>query len=152
MRTALVSDTYTPQVNGVTTVVARIVIGTGLGLIAVGERQLGLAVLVALTLSHIAVHILKRAVARPRPCDAHGRPLALVDLPDPFSFPSGHAAAATAVAGAVSLAHPLAAPALVPLAAAIAYSRVALRVHHLGDVIAGVALGAAGVAAASALL
>jgi len=75
-----------------------------------------------------------------------------VDLPDPFSFPSGHAAAATAVAGAVSAAHPHAAPVLIPLAALIAYSRVALRVHHLGDVVAGVALGAAGVAAAIALL
>jgi undecaprenyl-diphosphatase len=121
-------------------------------LIAVGDRDVGLAVLVALTLSHIAVQILKRAVARPRPCDANGRPLALVDLPDPFSFPSGHAAAATAVAGAVALAHPLTAPVLLPLAAWIAYSRVALRVHHVGDVLAGVALGAAGVAAASALL
>lgn len=131
---------------------ARVTIGTGLGLIAVGDREVGLAVLVALSLSHIAVQILKRAVARPRPCDANGRPLALVDLPDPFSFPSGHAAAATAVAGAVSVAHPLAAPVLFPLAAWIAYSRVALRVHHVGDVVAGVALGAAGVAAASALL
>lgn len=131
---------------------ARVTIGTGLGLIAVGDREVGLAVLFALTLSHIAVQILKRAVARPRPCDANGRPLALVDLPDPFSFPSGHAAAATAVAGAVSVAHPLAAPILIPLAAWIAYSRVALRVHHVGDVVAGVALGAAGVAAASALL
>ena len=131
---------------------ARVTIGTGLGLIAVGDREVGLAVLVALTLSHIAVQILKRAVARPRPCDANGRPLPLVDLPDPFSFPSGHAAAGTAVAGAVSVAHPLAAPVLIPLAAWIAYSRVALRVHHLGDVVAGVALGAAGVAAASALL
>jgi len=131
---------------------ARVTIGTGLGLIAVGDRDVGVAVLVALTLSHIVVQILKRAVARPRPCDAYGRPLALVDLPDPFSFPSGHAAAATAVAGAVSMAHPLAAPVLIPLAAWIAYSRVALRVHHVGDVIAGVALGAAGVAAASALL
>lgn len=131
---------------------ARATIGTGLGLIAVGDRDVGLAVLVALTLSHIAVQILKRAVARPRPCDANGRPLALVDLPDPFSFPSGHAAAATAVAGAVALAHPLTAPVLLPLAAWIAYSRVALRVHHVGDVLAGAALGAAGVAAASALL
>lgn len=131
---------------------ARVTIGTGLGLIAVGDREVGLAVLVALTLSHIAVQILKRAVARPRPCDANGRLLALVDLPDPFSFPSGHAAAATAVAGAVAIAHPLAAPVLIPLAALIAYSRVALRVHHMGDVVAGVALGAAGVAAASALL
>jgi membrane-associated phospholipid phosphatase len=41
---------------------------------------------------------------------------------------------------------------LLPLAAWIAYSRVALRVHHVGDVLAGAALGAAGVAAASALL
>ena len=131
---------------------ARVTIGTGLGLIAVGDREVGLAVLVALTLSHVAVHILKRAVARPRPCDANGRPLALVDLPDPFSFPSGHAAAATAVACAVSLAHPLAAPLLIPVAALIAYSRVALRVHHVGDVVAGVALGIAGVAASSVLL
>ncbi|HWC73898.1 MAG TPA: phosphatase PAP2 family protein [Gemmatimonadales bacterium] len=131
---------------------ARVTIGAGLGLIAFGELQLGLVVLIALTLSHIAVQVLKRAVARPRPCDANGRPLALVDLPDPFSFPSGHAAAATAVAGAVSIAHPLAAPLLLPLAGLIAYSRVALRVHHVGDVIAGIALGAAGVAAASALL
>jgi len=123
-----------------------------LALIATGERDLGLAVLIALTLSHVAVHVLKRAVARPRPCDANGRPLALVELPDPFSFPSGHAAAATAVAGAVSVAHPIAAPVLIPLAALVAYSRVALRVHHVGDVVAGIALGAAGVAAASALL
>jgi undecaprenyl-diphosphatase len=118
----------------------------------VGDRQLGLAVLIALSLSHVAVHVLKRAVARPRPCDANGRALALVELPDPFSFPSGHAAAATAVAGAVSLAHPLVAPALIPLAAVIAYSRVALRVHHVSDVIAGAALGAVGVAAAGVLL
>ena len=131
---------------------ARVTIGAGLLLVAGGERQLGLAVLIALSLSHVAVQVLKRAVARPRPCDANGHPLALVDLPDPFSFPSGHAAAATAVAGAVSLAHPLAAPALLPLAALVAYSRVALRVHHMGDVLAGAALGAAGVAAASALL
>ena len=131
---------------------ARVTIGAGLALIATGERDLGLAVLIALTLSHVAVHVLKRAVARPRPCDANGRPLALVELPDPFSFPSGHAAAATAVAGAVSVAHPIAAPVLIPLAALVAYSRVALRVHHVGDVVAGIALGAVGVAAASALL
>lgn len=131
---------------------ARVTIGAGLLLLAAGERALGLAVLIALSLSHIAVQVLKRAVARPRPCDANGHPLALVELPDPFSFPSGHAAAATAVAAAITLAHPLAGPVLLPLAALVAYSRVALRVHHVGDVLAGAALGAAGVAAASALL
>jgi len=116
------------------------------------ERHLGLAVLVANVASHLAVQVLKRAVHRPRPCDARGMPLALVDLPDPYSFPSGHAAAATAVATSISLAHPALAPALLPLAMLIARSRVTLRVHHPGDVIAGVVLGACGAIGANALL
>ena len=131
---------------------ARVTIGAGLGLVAAGERRLGIAALLALTVSHIAVQILKRTVARVRPCDANGRPLALVDLPDPFSFPSGHAAAVTAIAGTVTLSYPIAGFVLVPVAALVAYSRVALRVHHLSDVLAGAALGVAGVVAATALL
>ncbi len=127
-------------------------IGIGLLLIAVGEQLLGLAALFALTTSHILVQVLKRAVARPRPCDANGRLLALIDLPDPYSFPSGHAAAACAVTGTIAIAHPLLAPILLPLAAAISASRVTLRVHHLGDVIAGVFLGLAGAAAAALLI
>jgi undecaprenyl-diphosphatase len=131
---------------------ARITIGIGLALVAVGEQLLGLAALFALTTSHVAVQVLKRAVARPRPCDANGRPLALIDLPDPFSFPSGHAAAATAVGGTIALAHPLLAPVLLPLAALIAASRVTLRVHHVGDVVAGALLGLAGAAGAALLV
>ena len=131
---------------------ARVTIGIGLGLVAAGEQPLGLAALFALTTSHVAVQVLKRAVARPRPCDANGRPLALVDLPDPFSFPSGHAAAASAVGGTIAIAHPLLAPVLVPLAALIAVSRVRLRVHHVGDVIAGMVLGLAGAVGAAALI
>src|SRR5882762_11537957 len=76
---------------------ARVTIGVGLLLIAAGEQLLGLAALFALTTSHLTVQVLKRAVARPRPCDANGRLLALIDLPDPYSFPSGHAAAASAI-------------------------------------------------------
>src|SRR2546430_5393604 len=102
--------------------------------------------------SHLLVQILKRAVARARPCDATGTPLALVDLPDPHSFPSGHAAAATAVSATIVLAHPMIAPVALPLACLVAYSRVALRVHHLSDVLAGVALGLGGAIGASRLL
>jgi undecaprenyl-diphosphatase len=116
------------------------------------ERHLGLAVLAANAASHLAVQVLKRAVHRARPCDVHGIPLALVDLPDPYSFPSGHAAAATAVATSISLAHPAIAPALLPLAILVARSRVTLRVHHPGDVIAGAIVGACGAIAANALL
>jgi len=130
---------------------ARVTIGIGLALVAIGQQLLGLAALFALTTSHLAVQVLKRAVARPRPCDANGRLLALIDLPDPYSFPSGHAAAACAISGTITVAHPVLAPVLLPLAALIAVSRVTLRVHHLGDVVAGVLLGLAG-AAGSALL
>lgn len=131
---------------------ARATIGTSLVLLACGQWRLGFATGLANALSHVAVQVLKRAVARPRPCDADGRPLALVDLPDPFSFPSGHAAAATALAATVSLQHLVLAPALLPVAALVGWSRYALRVHHASDVLAGVALGAAGALAAHALL
>jgi undecaprenyl-diphosphatase len=108
--------------------------------------------LVANALSHIPVQILKRVVARPRPSDVFGRPLALVPLPDPFSFPSGHAAATTAIAATASVAHPSLAWVALPLAGLVSYSRVALRVHHPGDVVAGIALGLGGALAATAAL
>jgi undecaprenyl-diphosphatase len=131
---------------------ARATLAAGLALIWLGEARLGLTALLANAGSHVLVQLLKRTVARARPCDASGRLLALVDLPDPHSFPSGHAAAATAVAVTVALAHPLAAPIVLPLAALVGYSRVALRVHHLSDVIAGAALGMAGAVVAGRLL
>jgi undecaprenyl-diphosphatase len=131
---------------------ARVTLGVGLALMALGEPRLGLAALLANAGSHVFVQLLKRAVARARPCDTRGRPLALVDLPDPHSFPSGHAAAATAVAVTVALAHPLTAPIAVPLAALVGCSRVALRVHHVSDVVAGVVLGLGGAVAASRFL
>ncbi len=131
---------------------ARTTLGIGLALVLLGDRTVGLAVLLANAASHVVVQLLKRLVARPRPCDGFGRPLALVALPDPFSFPSGHAAAATAVAATVAFAHPLLAPVVLPLAALVAASRVTLRVHHAGDVVAGALLGLAGALLAIRLL
>ena len=64
---------------------------------------------------------------------------------------SGHAAAATAVAVTVALAHPTAGPIVLPVAALVAYSRVALRVHHVSDVLGGVVLGLGGAIAATRL-
>jgi len=131
---------------------ARATLGAGVLLLTLSDRRLGAAVLVANAVSHLVVQVLKRAFARPRPCDAMGRPLALVDLPDPHSFPSGHSAATTAVATTIALAHPPAGLLALPIAAPVAYSRVALRVHHVGDVIAGVVLGLGGAILASPLL
>jgi len=133
---------------------ARVTLATGAALLPFGgaTTRLGLAVLFANTVSHAAVQILKRTVVRTRPCDALGRSLALVDLPDPFSFPSGHTAAAVSVAATLSLAQPLLAPILLPVAALVGYSRVRLRVHYLSDVLAGAGLGLAGAIAAAQLL
>ena len=125
---------------------ARFTVGVPLLCVALGsaERRLGLAMLLANAASHVAVQVLKRLVQRPRPCDAAGHPLALVPLPDPFSFPSGHAAAATALAVTLVLVYGwVALPALV-VAGGVAATRVTLRMHHVGDVLAGVCLGAAG--------
>jgi undecaprenyl-diphosphatase len=108
-----------------------------------GTRDLGLMMLGANASSHVVVQVLKRLVARPRPCDATGRSLALIDLPDPFSFPSGHAAAAAALAIPAAMTHPWIAPLAIPLAGAVASTRIVLRVHHVSDVIAGLVLGGA---------
>ena len=133
---------------------ARATIATGAALLPFGgaTARLGVAVLLANAISHAAVQVLKRTVVRGRPCDAHGRFLAAVDLPDPFSFPSGHAAAATAVATTVGLAQPVLAPVALSLAALVGYSRIKLRVHHLSDVLAGTALGIGGAVVAYRLV
>ena len=97
-------------------------------------RVLGVATLAANALSHVAVQVLKRTVVRTRPLDANG---------NPFSFPSGHAAAAFAIAVTVGLYYPLLFVPLVALALLIGASRVTLLVHHVTDVVAGAALGVA---------
>jgi YegS/Rv2252/BmrU family lipid kinase len=67
----------------------------------------------------------------------------LLPLPRTYSFPSGHSASAFAFATGSSLALPAAARAVVPLAVAVAYSRVHTGVHFPSDVLAGSAIGAA---------
>lgn len=133
---------------------ARATIAAGLLVALAGgdAAPAGIAALLGNTLSHLLVQVLKRTVARPRPCDANGVPLALVALPDPFSFPSGHAAAAFSTVTPLALAWPSLAPALLAVAVYVGWSRVALRVHYLSDVIAGMMLGLGGALAAQVLL
>ena len=91
-------------------------------------------------------HLLKHTIQRPRPGQEHA-----VNLATDFGFPSGHAANATLLYGAlVMLLMPhLRSPrarvavvlAAVLLAALVGISRVALGAHRLSDVVAGALLG-----------
>jgi undecaprenyl-diphosphatase len=107
-------------------------------------RAFALSLLIANVASHLVVQLLKRTVVRRRPHLAPDAALALAAIPDAFSFPSGHACAAMAVAlpcvlrgGAMGL--PVLAVALL-----VGTSRVYLRVHYPSDVLAGQVIGAAG--------
>lgn len=109
-----------------------------------GERLAGAALqaLFALAVSHAGVQLVKRTVSRPRPSRREGWE-GFVNEPDRFSFPSGHSAAAMAVAFSYALAFPALAPVLVVLALLVGASRVFLGVHYPGDVLVGQMLAVA---------
>lgn len=108
-------------------------------------RLLGLTALVANTLSHAAAQSLKRRFVRRRPHLVVAALRPLIPIPDAYSFPSGHSAAAVSVALSVALhtSLPVAAP-TIAAALLVAASRVYLRVHFVTDVVMGSLLGAAG--------
>ncbi len=61
--------------------------------------------------------------------------------PDQFSFPSGHAITAFAVATSLGAFYPEIQPILYFCATSVAVSRIVLGMHFLTDVLAGAALG-----------
>lgn len=131
-RTRLLWKTLTRAGGATCTMIAATLpILLGGAVAGVAERAL-----VTLVLSHLVVQLVKRTVGRPRPSRAVAR-TALVDEPDRFSFPSGHAAAAMSVAFVYASAYPSAAVLLVSLAVAVGMSRVFLGVHYPGDVLIG---------------
>src|SRR3954449_10751308 len=88
--------------------------------------------------------VLKRIFGRVRPDLANLRgDRRLRREPGTLSFPSGHAASAAAFAAGVAMENSLAGTALVPVAAAVGYSRVHVGVHYPGDVLAGFLVGSA---------
>lgn len=115
--------------------------------LAPGTRALGIAALIANAGSHAVAQLLKRRFLRPRPHLVVDALAPLIPIPDEFSFPSGHACAAMAVAASVAVSAPwgIAIPAL-GLALFVGASRVYLRVHFVTDVVVGLGLGVGGAA------
>ncbi len=119
----------------------------GLGLCSdLWRRRMPLAFAAALAATGaatLAAHGLKEVFGRARPPVADPGLGSLTPIPGNPSFPSGHSATAFAAATAVAILCPrLRLPALA-IAAAVALSRVYLRVHFPLDVVAGALVGAA---------
>jgi len=83
------------------------------------------------------VVVVKRLVRRKRPA----LDMQVSVPPDKFSFPSGHTAAAFAVAIAMSGTMPILVPPLLVVAFIVAYGRMYLGVHYPLDVGVGAFLG-----------
>lgn len=104
--------------------------------------QVSLAMLVTGAAGLVVYKLLKRTFVRERPFIRHaGISLAQAPL-DRYSFPSGHTLHAVSFTWQACTAFPELTPVLVPLALAIAASRVVLGLHYPTDVLVGALIGA----------
>jgi undecaprenyl-diphosphatase len=97
----------------------------------------------AMLSASLAAHGLKEVFDRARPPVADPDLGSLAAIPGNPSFPSGHAATAFGAATVIALLCPKLRFWALGLAAAVALSRVYLRVHYPLDVLAGALVGAA---------
>lgn len=115
-------------------------------------RRSGLLVGLATTLASLVAQLVKRTCQRPRPSAGICGFISLIEIPDAWSFPSGHTAASTAAAFALVGAGANLGPLIAGLAVGIGVSRMYLGAHYPLDVAAGALIGAVcGMAAVGAV-
>jgi undecaprenyl-diphosphatase len=148
---AAVRSLQTPVLNTIAVWVTSIANGltmvflvplTALALWLVGRHSGAIVVVATVTGGWLLSRMIQDIVQRARPVG-----VAVIPLPDAYSFPSGHAVAASLYFGALTfivlgeVKSPALRYALVTLfallAVAVGMSRVYLGVHYLGDVVAG---------------
>ncbi|MCR5499120.1 MAG: phosphatase PAP2 family protein [Acetatifactor sp.] len=116
-------------------------------LIFVKDKRIGWTMFGALVIDVLVCNIiLKNAVQRSRPCWVFPDVLMVngVEIPDDFSFPSGHTGASFAAAVAIFLRNKKWGIPAVILAALVAVSRLYLFVHFPTDVLGGLVVGVVG--------
>lgn len=110
------------------------------------ETDSGLLLGLSALVSEGATQAMKYIVKRDRPCTALADVnVSHLDSADPYSFPSGHATVAFAVATMLTLRYPrlyVAVP-LYAWAALVGYGRPYLGLHYPTDVLAGAVIGSA---------
>jgi undecaprenyl-diphosphatase len=90
----------------------------------------------------VLFRLIKKVSKRKRPCQLETHCWSNVLPPDQFSFPSGHAMSAFAIAIPLCIFYPQLQAALLALSVSIAVSRVILGMHFVSDVIVGSLMGA----------
>ena len=105
-------------------------------------RRYGFILCISICVSvFLGSFLLKPLIARVRPCDTFTDVPLLIQNPEEYSFPSGHATSSFAAATILFFANKKWAVWAFLLAALISFSRVYLFVHYPSDIIGGAILG-----------
>ncbi|WP_128896206.1 phosphatase PAP2 family protein [Longirhabdus pacifica] len=115
-----------------------------LGFVILGNeplRYIGLAALLALTISHIPVAIIKKKLPRLRPYLVLPKTNTCKDPLTDHSFPSGHTTAAFSIFSTFMIYYPLLTFFLLPLSMMVGISRIYLGLHYPSDVVVGSMIG-----------
>ena len=107
-----------------------------------GWTVIGIAFL-STAVAHALYGVIKRWIARPRPCEKDPRLSPLTRALDRYSFPSGHCMTLTAVLVPLVRSVPDLWPAAIAALCILAWCRLAAAHHYPSDTLAGIALGAA---------
>ncbi len=102
-----------------------------------------LYVSVAVTAVELLGYVIKLFIGRRRPSVADPSLQNQIPLPASKSFPSSHASMSVTACWTLGTLYAQWLPLLVVVAAVLAFSRVYLGVHYVGDVVAGLLLGLA---------
>jgi undecaprenyl-diphosphatase len=123
---------------------ARFTIASTLLLILLSPREIRLIAIssaLALSASHLPVHLAKEMLPRKRPYLMSEKVMVLANPLQDHSFPSGHTTAIFSIVIPYSIFMPQLSLILIPLALCVGISRIYLGLHYPSDVLAGGILG-----------